>query len=192
MSAGCAPRTLAGAVSGPRLQKGSRPHPSGERVQADPPVPVRSFRSLDLSADGRDPVLKLIAAELVTTPSARNKRAAFERILKTFPVAIQGARPTTAPSSAALSRNSSRSAAWPCRSSSHAVPNRMAGSGGASAPDARSSTKPPPSQPPSTSTGAMPDASWLTTTLSGPMPNRAEGCPSGIHANTLERASVAT
>ena len=43
-----------------------------------------------------------------------------------------------------------------------------------------------------TSTGRMPGASWLTTTRSGPMPHLAEGCPSGIYASTLERASVAT
>ena len=45
-------------------------------------------------------VSKLAAVELVTTPLARNMRAAFERILGTFPVVIQGGRPTTAPSSA--------------------------------------------------------------------------------------------
>ena len=32
-----------------------------------------------------DPVSKLAAAEHVTTPSVRNMRAAFERILETFP-----------------------------------------------------------------------------------------------------------
>ena len=36
-----------------------------------------------------NPVLKLTTAELVTTPSAHTMRAAFERILKTFPVVIQ-------------------------------------------------------------------------------------------------------
>ena len=37
-----------------------------------------------------DPVSKLTAAELVTTPSARNMRVAFERILEAFPVEIRG------------------------------------------------------------------------------------------------------
>ena len=36
------------------------------------------------------PVSKPTAAQLVTTPSVRNMRAAFERILETFPVIIQG------------------------------------------------------------------------------------------------------
>ena len=40
----------------------------------------------------RDPVSKLTTAELVTTPSARNMRAAFERILETFPVIIRGSQ----------------------------------------------------------------------------------------------------
>ena len=36
------------------------------------------------------PVSSLTAAELVTTPSVRNIRAAFGRILETFPVVIPG------------------------------------------------------------------------------------------------------
>ena len=35
-------------------------------------------------------VPKLIAAEFVTTPSARSMRVPFERILETFPVVIRG------------------------------------------------------------------------------------------------------
>ena len=45
---------------------------------------------------------------------------------------------------------------------------------------------------PSTATGRMADVSWTPATLSGPMPPLAEGCPSGVHPDTLERASVAT
>ena len=36
-----------------------------------------------------DPVSKLTAAELLTTPSAHNMRAAFEHIPQTFPVVIR-------------------------------------------------------------------------------------------------------
>ena len=45
---------------------------------------------------------------------------------------------------------------------------------------------------PSTSTGAMPGASWSTITMSGPMPHLTEERPLGIYTNTMERASVAT
>ena len=37
---------------------------------------------------GCNPVSKLTPAELVIPPSGRNMRAAFERILKTFPIVI--------------------------------------------------------------------------------------------------------
>ena len=37
----------------------------------------------------------------------------------------------------------------------------------------------------------MPGASWFTTTMSSLMPHLAEGCPSGIYANTIGRTSVA-
>ena len=37
-----------------------------------------------------NPFSKLVAAELVTAPSARDMRAAFEHILEIFPVVIQG------------------------------------------------------------------------------------------------------
>ena len=39
-----------------------------------------------------NPVSKPTAAELVITLSARNMRAAFERILETFPVVIRGSQ----------------------------------------------------------------------------------------------------
>ena len=171
--------------------EGQPPHQSGERVQAD------TLFLRDLSGRGIyqltvcDRVSKLTAAELLTTPSAHNMRAAFEHIPETFQVVIRspdrqrlrvprnlrgtlpGARHGHAGHPALQAQTE-----WLRR----AVPAHLA----------QGATKPPPSQSPSTSTGGMPGGSWFPTTMSGPMPHRAEGRPSGIYANTLERASAAT
>ena len=171
--------------------EGQPPHQSGEMVQAgilflrDPSG--RWVYQLTVC----NPVSKLTAAELITTPSAHNMRAAFERILKIFPVVIRGTRPTTAPSSAALrgtppgvrhghaghsatqSQTEWLSRAVPAHLAQGALRNLLR-------------------RNPLDGYRRMPGASCFTTTMVGPIPHLVEGRPSGIYANTLERTSVAT